>query len=203
MSWGHPFLADPGRPIVLASMSPRRADILRAQGLEFAVRPAHIDEDVLPDETPGPHVERLALEKARAVAAEFPEALVLGFDTIVVIDDEILGKPADRDHAIAMLERLSARQHVVHSSVALVSGGDELVGHSTTDVWFRDLPRGEVEAYVDSGEPMDKAGGWGIQGTGAMLVDHLSGGYFTVMGLPLGCMRELWGRMFPNRRGPE
>jgi len=196
MSWQHPFLADPDRPIVLASASPRRSDILQAQGLEFAVRPAHINEDALPDEAPGPHVERLALEKARTVAQEHPDALVLGFDTIVVIDDEILGKPADRDHAIEMLTRLSRRMHVVHSSVALVSAGAELVGHSTTEVWFRDLSPAEIEAYADTGEPMDKAGAWGIQGTGALLVDHLSGGYFTVKGLPLGRMRELWNRMF-------
>lgn len=196
MSWRHPFLADPARPIVLASASPRRSDILHAQGLEFAVKPAHINEDALPDEAPGPHVERLALEKARAVAQDHPDALVLGFDTIVVIDAEILGKPADRDHAIAMLTRLSGRMHVVHSSVALVSAGEDLVGHSTTEVWFRDLSPAEIEAYVDTGEPMDKAGAWGIQGAGAMLVDHLSGGYFTVKGLPLGCMRELWTRMF-------
>ena len=196
MSWQHPFLADPGRPIVLASASPRRADILRAQGLDFTIDPADINEDALPDEAPGPHVERLALEKAQAVAAIHPDDLVLGFDTIVVIDDEILGKPTDRDHAIEMLTRLSRRLHVVHSSVALVSAGKELVGHSTTEVWFRDLSPAEIEAYVDSGEPMDKAGAWGIQGAGAMLVEHLSGGYFTVKGLPLGRMRELWNGMF-------
>ena len=196
MSWQHPFLADPGRPIVLASASPRRADILRAQGLDFTIDPADINEDALPDEAPGPHVERLALEKAQAVAAIHPDDLVLGFDTIVVIDDEILGKPTDRDHAIEMLTRLSRRLHVVHSSVALVSAGEELVGHSTTEVWFRDLSPAEIEAYVDSGEPMDKAGAWGIQGAGAMLVEHLSGGYFTVKGLPLGRMRELWNGMF-------
>jgi septum formation protein len=196
MSWNHPFLADPGQPVVLASGSPRRSDILRAQGLEFTVMPAHINEDALPGEAPGPHVERLALEKAEAVAGEYPDALVLGFDTIVVIDDEILGKPSDRDHAIATLERLSGRRHIVHSSVALVSPRGATVGHSTTEVWFRSLSRDEIESYVDSGEPMDKAGAWGIQGTGAMLVDHLSGGYFTVMGLPLGRMRELWEQMF-------
>lgn len=198
MTWGHPFLTDPGRQVVLASASPRRADILRAQGLIFEVQPAHINEDPLPEESPGPHVERLALEKARVVAHRQPEALVLGFDTIVVIDEEILGKPADPDHAIAMLARLSGRRHIVHSSVALVSTRGELAGHSTTEVWFRDLARNEIEAYVDSGEPMDKAGAWGIQGTGAMLVDHLSGGYFTVMGLPLGRMRELWTQMFAD-----
>jgi septum formation protein len=196
MTWRHPFLLDPGRPIVLASSSPRRSDILHAQGLHFAVQPAHIDERVLVDEEPGPHVERLALEKARAVAANHPEALVLGFDTIVVIDGDILGKPEDRDQAVAMLTRLSGQRHVVHSSVALVCDAGELAGHSTTEVRFRQLDPDEIAAYVDSGEPMDKAGAWGIQGTGAMLVEHLSGGYFTVMGLPLGRMRELWSRMF-------
>lgn len=196
--WTHPFLPDPGRPVVLASASPRRADILRAQGLPFSIRPADVDEAVLPGEGTTAHVERLALDKARAVAALEPRALVLGFDTIVVIDGEILGKPRDPDHAIAMLERLSGRDHVVHSSVALVCDGTgpPLCGHSTSDVRFRRLARREIEAYVDGGEPMDKAGAWGIQGTGAMLVDHLTGGYFTVMGLPLGKMRELWVRRF-------
>lgn len=198
MSWSHPFLPDPGRPLVLASSSPRRADILRAQGLSFTVRAADVDEAVAPHETPSAHVERLALEKAAAVAAHEPGALVLGFDTVVVIDDLILGKPHDRHDAIAMLERLSGRDHVVHSSVALVcdEAGPRLCGHSTSDVRFRKLVRSEIEAYVDSREPMDKAGSWGIQGTGAMLVEHLTGGYFTVMGLPLGRMRELWVRMF-------
>ena len=196
MSWRHPFLADPVRPLVLASASPRRADILRAQGLDFTIEPAHIDEAALPGEAPAAHVERLAFEKARAVAKSFPDALVMGFDTIVVIDDEILGKPDDRDHAIAMLTRLSGRIHVVHSSAALVCEGGAEAGHSTTRVRFRKLDDREIETYVDSGEPMDKAGAWGIQGVGAMLVAHLDGGYFTVMGLPLGCLRELWARIF-------
>ena len=195
MSWQHPFLADPARPLVLASASPRRADILRAQGLDFTVEPAHIDEAAFPGEAPGAHVERLAFEKARAVAESSPGALVMGFDTIVVIDDEILGKPGDRNHAIAMLTRLSGRTHVVHSSAALVCTGAAEAGHSTTRVRFRELSEREIESYVDSGEPMDKAGAWGIQGVGAMLVAHLDGGYFTVMGLPLGCMRELWARL--------
>ncbi len=160
------------------------------------MEPARIDEVALPGETPDAHVERLALEKARAVAKSFPDAVVLGFDTVVVIDGEILGKPDDRDHAIAMLTRLSGRTHVVHSSAALVCGGADGVGHSTTKVRFRELADLEIESYVDSGEPMDKAGAWGIQGTGAMLVAHLDGGYFTVMGLPLGCVRELWARLF-------
>lgn len=198
MSWIHPFLANPGRPILLASASPRRADILRAQGLSFAVRAASIDEALLAGELPAQHVERLAMEKAGAVAADSPDALVLGFDTVVVIGEEILGKPRDRDHAIRMLTRLSGRTHVVHSSVALIcpARGPELVGHSTTEVRFRRLDAAEIRAYVACGEPMDKAGAWGIQGAGAMLVDHLSGGYFTVMGLPLGRMRELWAQMF-------
>ena len=198
MSWKHPFLSDPGRPIILASASPRRADILRAQGLEFTVQPAQIDEDVMPGETPGPHVERLALDKARAVAAKADNALVLGFDTIVVIDGEILGKPQDAADASRMLGRLSGRTHVVHSSCALVcvDAGQEQVAHSTTGVRFRSLAPDEITAYVEHGEPMDKAGAWGIQGVGAMLVEHLEGGYFTVMGLPLGCMRELWAQVF-------
>lgn len=198
MTWSHPFLADPGRPVILASASPRRADILRAQGLSFTVQAAEIDETALPGEQPGPHVERLALTKARTVSVDHPAALVLGFDTIVVIDGEILGKPLDGDDACAMLTRLSGRTHVVYSSAALVCAetGVSGVGHATTKVRFRELGADEIRAYVAHGEPMDKAGAWGIQGVGAMLVAHLDGGYFTVMGLPLGCLREQWTMIF-------
>ena len=114
---GHPFLRPGDRPLVLASRSPRRAEILRAQGLDFTVQPAGIDETVLDDETPAAHVCRLALEKARAVAADHPDAMVLGSDTVVVIDGEILGKPEDEAEARAMLGRLAGREHAVYSAL--------------------------------------------------------------------------------------
>ena len=191
---GHPFLTDPGRPLVLASGSPRRRDILAAQGLVFAVQPADVDESALEGEAPGPHVERLALDKARAVAHEHADALVMGCDTVVVIDGEILGKPVDEAAARAMLARLAGREHVVHSSVALVCAALDraVVGHDTTRVRFRTLDAAEIDAYVAGGEPMDKAGAYGIQGTGAMVVASIEGCYFNVMGLPLQTLRRLW-----------
>lgn len=192
----HPFLPDPRRPLVLASQSPRRADILRAQGLRFTIAPAEVDESALPDEAPGPHVERLALEKARAIAAIDRTCVALGCDTVVVIDGEILGKPRDAAHARAMLARLAGREHVVFSAVALASGERAVVGHETTRVRFRALREDEIAAYVASGEPMDKAGAYGIQGQGAMIVAGIDGCYFNVMGLPLQTLRRLWTDFF-------
>ena len=188
----HPFLARPAHPLVLASRSPRRAEILRAQGLTFDVRPAEIDESVLPDEAPAEHVRRLALEKARAIATERPDALVLGSDTIVVIDGEILGKPTDTAHARAMLRRLAGREHQVFSSAGLVAPAAEAVDHDVTRVRFRDLTDAEIAAYVASGEPMDKAGAYGIQQLGALVVAGIDGCYFNVMGLPLQALRRVW-----------
>ena len=189
---GHPFLRPGDRPLVLASRSPRRAEILRAQGLDFTVQPAGIDETVLDDETPAAHVCRLALEKVRAVAADHPDAMVLGSDTVVVIDGEILGKPEDEAEARAMLRRLAGREHAVYSSAALVTDGTQGVDHDVTRVRFRELDHVEIAAYVASGEPMDKAGAYGIQQRGALLVAGIDGCYFNVMGLPLQAFRRVW-----------
>ena len=191
----HPFLRASERPLVLASRSPRRAEILRAQGLAFTVQPAGIDETVLDDETPGAHVRRLALEKARAVAADHPGAMVLGSDTVVVIDGEILGKPEDEAEARAMLRRLAGREHAVYSAAALVTADAHAVDHDVTRVRFRELDHHEIAAYVASGEPMDKAGAYGIQQRGALLVAGIDGCYFNVMGLPLQALRRVWIEM--------
>lgn len=196
-NWSHPFLADPGRPLILASQSPRRADILRAQGLAFATEPAHVDESALANEAPAPHVRRLALEKARTIARKAPRALVLGCDTVVVIDGEILGKPRDAAEARAMLARLSGRTHVVYSSAALVCHelDRETVSHDTTDVRFGALTESAIAAYVQTGEPLDKAGAYGIQELGAMMVASIEGCYFNVMGLPLQALRRAWDEL--------
>jgi len=186
----HPFLRDPGRPIVLASRSPRRAEILRAQGFDFEVRPASIDETAEEGETAAEHVRRLALEKASAIDA--PEALVIGSDTVVVIDGEILGKPEDEADARAMLARLAGREHAVYSSAALIAGERRAVDHDVTRVRFRELTAGEIADYVASGEPMDKAGSYGIQECGALVVEGIDGCYFNVMGLPLQALRRVW-----------
>lgn len=189
----HPFLPRLQRSLVLASRSPRRRQLLEMQGLHFEVQPAAIDEAALADETPREQAERLALEKAIHVAAGRGEAAVIGSDTIVVVDDEVLGKPADEDEAESMLRCLSGRDHEVISAVALCcrQNGFEEVLSSRTRVRFRRLEPDEIASYARSGEPMDKAGSYGIQGLGALLVESIEGCYFTVMGLPLQRLRTL------------
>ncbi|MDF2627254.1 MAG: maf [Symbiobacteriaceae bacterium] len=171
--------------IVLASASPRRQELLRQIGVTFRVVPSQVDEQVSEPMKPGELVEHLALAKASDVAAREGEALVIGSDTIVVVDDRILGKPQDRADAIAMLQSLSGRSHQVMTGIALVKGDRQLVGHEVTTVQFRPLEQGEIERYVDSGEPMDKAGAYGIQGRAGAMISAIAGDYFTVVGLPL------------------
>lgn len=171
--------------IILASASPRRQELLRQVGVSFLVEPSHVDEQVSESMTPERLVEHLALTKAREVASRRSGDIVLGADTIVVVDGHVLGKPADRAEAIAMLERLAGREHQVMTGVALVQGERELVSHEETAVRFGPMTRAQVERYVDSGEPMDKAGGYGIQGRAAALIHSIAGDYFNVVGLPL------------------
>jgi septum formation protein len=182
-------------PVILASQSPRRRELLTLIGIAHTVRPADIDETVWPDERPVPHCERLAREKAHTLAVQYPDAVVIGSDTIVVVDGAILGKPRDRADAIAMLERLSGREHAVHTAVAVAHQGTTRSAVETVAVTFGHLTRAQIEAYVDSGEPMDKAGSYGIQGLGATLVERIDGDFFAVMGLPLfrlvALLREL------------
>lgn len=181
-------------PLVLASASPRRADVLRQLGLSFSVRPAGVDESYLPGESPRAHVERLALAKARAVAAEHPGTLVVGGDTVVVDEDRVLGKPADADAAVAMLRSLSGRTHRVLSGIALAGAHGEVSAVSETRVVFRTLDEPAVRAYVATGEPLDKAGGYGIQEAGAALVAQIQGDYYTVVGFPVPTFLELLER---------
>lgn len=175
------------RPLVLASASPRRAELLRQMGLSFTVCPVHIDETPRPGEIPGHYVERLAREKAVAAVsvAGSPNALVIGSDTSVVLGDEILGKPENERQAADMLQRLSGNTHRVMTAVALASEQDCFARLVTTEVRFRDLSADEVAAYIATGEPMDKAGAYGIQGRGGIFVDGLWGSYSAVVGLPL------------------
>lgn len=179
-------------PLILASASPRRASLLRMLGLAFEQISAGVAETVIPGESPAAHAERLARAKAMSVAARRPEALVLGCDTIVVVDQDILGKPVDPADAVAMLLRLSGRFHAVVSAVALAGPGGELVSAvESTDVRFRAFETEEAARYVATGEPLDKAGAYGIQGFGAALVAEIRGDYYTVVGLPLLRMLEL------------
>jgi septum formation protein len=178
-------------PLVLASQSPRRAELIGRLGLEFETLPADIDESYQEGETPPEHAERLSREKALKIAADRPEALVVGSDTIVVIDGDVLGKPRDREHAIEMLMRLSGREHEVCTGVAVAHGGRVESGLERVRVRFRTLDRSAAEEYVDTGEPMDKAGAYGIQGFGSAIVDGIDGDYFAVMGLPVVRMLSL------------
>jgi len=184
-----------GVPLVLASSSPRRRQLLGLLGLTPVVDPADIDESWIPGELPVPHAERLARTKAGVVAARHPDAAVVAADTIVVIDGEILGKPDDAEHATAMLKRLAGREHLVHTAIAVAHRNDTVAAVETTRVWFRRLDDEAIAAYVATGEPMDKAGAYGIQGYGAIAVERIEGDYFTVMGLGLGRLVELLGRV--------
>jgi len=180
-----------GPRLVLASASPRRADLLRQLGLSVEIRPAHVDERSLLGEEPHRHVERLARAKAEAVAVEMPGSLVIGGDTEVVLDGRVLGKPADDGEAVAMLLSLAGRAHEVLSGVALAGPHGVLSGVGRAEVHFRAFDRTFAEAYVASGEPHDKAGAYGIQGLGGALVEAIRGDYYTVVGLPLGLLIEL------------
>ena len=171
--------------IVLASQSPRRRELLTLVGLAHEVRPADVDETPHADELPVPHAERLARAKAETLAARERDAVVVAADTIVVIDGLILGKPGDATEAGAMLRRLAGRTHTVFTAVAVARGGRTVSGVEEVRVTFRALDDAEIAAYVATGEPMDKAGSYGIQGFGATIVERIEGDYFAVMGLPL------------------
>jgi septum formation protein len=178
--------------LVLASASPRRAEILRAVGWDFEVAPANIDESLRAGETPVAYVERLAREKAEA-AGERLFGLVLGADTVVVIDGEILGKPRDEGEARRMLASLRGRRHEVLTGVALVRAEDSraVVAHERTRVRFAEMSDAEIEWYVATGEPADKAGAYAVQGRAALFVASIEGDYWNVVGLPVRLVYEL------------
>jgi septum formation protein len=179
--------------IILASSSPRRRELLGLLGLRPEIVPANIDETWRNGEAPAAHAERLAREKAAAAARD--GAAVVGADTIVVIGGEILGKPGDAGEARAMLRRLAGRNHEVFTAVAVAYRGAVVSGTNRTAVRFRPLDEATIAAYVATGEPLDKAGAYGIQGYGAVLVERIEGDYFTVMGLGLGLFVDLLGRL--------
>jgi septum formation protein len=170
--------------LVLASQSPRRADILRQAGLPFVVRAAPVDETPIAAESPDDYVRRLAVDKARAVTAD-PSEIVLAADTTVVVDREILAKPADAADARRMLALLSGRRHEVMTGICLRRGEEQIVDHAATAVWFAPMSAREIDDYVASGEPMDKAGAYGVQGTASKFIPRIEGCYYNVMGLPI------------------
>ena len=173
--------------IYLASQSPRRNELLNQLGVRFEVRVADVDESHLAGESPKQYVQRLATEKANAIwqsLSEDKRRPVLGADTTVCIAGEILGKPADKDEAMTMLHRLSGQQHEVMSGIAII-GEKHSVCVNVSQVSFRELSDAEIEAYWETGEPRDKAGGYAIQGYAAAFISELKGSYSGVMGLPL------------------
>jgi septum formation protein len=180
-------------PVILASQSPRRRELLMLVGIAHTVQPADIDEAYLTGERPRAHCERLAREKVQVVASRNPGALVIGSDTIVVVDGDVLGKPRDEAHAAEMLARLSGRSHVVMTAVAVQWRGVERSAVEEVGVTFHELTPDDIRAYIATGEPMDKAGAYGIQGYGATIVQRVDGDYFAVMGLPLQRLVRLMG----------
>lgn len=177
------------RKLVLASSSPRRRELLEQIGLSFKVHAVSMDESMLPGEAVLEHVNRLALAKARLgyrqLATRDTDLVVLAADTVVEVGGEVLGKPADSRQAASFLARLSGNRHKVHTAVAVVTGDNELSAICSSEVGFAELTDSQISAYVASGEPLDKAGAYAIQGIAAQFVTHLSGSYSGVMGLPL------------------
>jgi septum formation protein len=174
--------------LVLGSASPRRHDLLRSVGIRFRAVTSQVEETLLNGEEPSEHVSRLALAKAREVSGRVPGAWVLGADTIVVIDDRILGKPADVDEAKKMLTTLQSRTHVVFTGYAIINSrypDKTRVRFVRSEVHIRGLNDAEIEGYIRTGEPMDKAGAYAIQGIGSGIVQEISGSYTNVVGLPL------------------
>jgi septum formation protein len=181
--------------VVLASASPRRHDLLTMIGIAHEVAPADVDETYPPGEAPIAHAERLAREKAQVAAERAPEAVIIAADTIVVLDGAVLGKPGDAEEAARTLRILAGRTHTVFTAVAVARGGRIESGVEAVTVTFRALDDAAIAAYVATGEPMDKAGAYGIQGYGAAIVERIDGDYFAVMGLAIGRMLALLRRV--------
>ncbi|MGZ4856667.1 MAG: Maf family protein [Candidatus Angelobacter sp.] len=178
--------------LILASSSPRRQELLREIGVPFRVHAAHINEDQITGEAPGAYALRLAREKAEAVAVQYPQSYVIGADTIVVVDGEVLGKPKDQGDAVRMLWRLSGRGHEVTTAVSVVAPGTLAETRaSTTKVYFRELAEDEIQRYVAGGEPMDKAGAYAIQGGASRWADRIEGEFSNVVGLPLSLVTDM------------
>jgi len=186
--------------LILASASPRRAEILRNAGFEFEVRPAHVDETILPNEQAQDYVKRLAETKAKAIAELASQqeggGYVVGADTVVVIETQIFGKPADADDARRMLRHLSGKSHEVLTGMALLRAADRQVNTNVerTRVEFLPLSEKDIEDYIATAEPFDKAGAYGIQGVGSRFISRIEGCYFNVMGLPVS---RLWQILRP------
>lgn len=177
--------------LILASGSPRRSEILNSVGWEFTKIVADVDETEFAGEDPAEYVQRLAKTKAEAVAVNYPDSLVLGADTTVVIDEQIIAKPIDWDDARRMLKLLSGRTHEVLTGVAIAKNGQTLVGLQRTKVKFVELNDEQVEFLVEFGEPLDKAGAYAVQAQAALFIEGIEGDYWNVVGLPISLVYEL------------
>ena len=184
--------------LILASSSPRRAELLTAAGIPFEVVATNVNEAIGKLEPPGEHVRRLAREKAEVVYAQRPGTVVLGADTIVLIGGGIMGKPRDADDATRMLRLLSGREHEVLTGVAIVAAKGTAVEVARTRVWVNPLTDSEIVSYVATGEPLDKAGAYGIQGIGSKFIDRIQGSYSNVVGLPVALVYRLL-KGYPER----
>ena len=177
--------------LVLASASPRRRELLTQAGLAFEVHAAHIDESRHPNEPPANYVQRLALEKAQAIHTLHPDATVLGADTTVVLDSAIMNKPTSLADAERMLRALSGRTHQVYTGIAVVTASTQRVQLETTHVTFSEISEEDLAFYLASGDPLDKAGAYGIQGFAARWIPRIEGDYFNVVGLPIAATVRL------------
>ena len=173
------------KTLILASSSPRRKELLENLQIPFEVLSSNVDESYNPELTPEEIVKELALRKAKNVAEKRPSDYVIGSDTVVVSDGKVLGKPENQEHAVQMLKSLSGRTHSVYTGVSIFTPNEHIEFYEKTDVMFWELTDDEINGYVATGEPFDKAGAYGIQGFGSMLVKKINGDYFSVVGLPL------------------
>ena len=187
--------------LILASASPRRAELLRAAGYEFGVVPAHVDESIEPGEVPARYVRRLAAAKSAAALGSDLTPIILGADTVVVVDGTILGKPTDEADAARMLRLLSAKHHQVLTGISLRQGAQEIGRVETTTVQFAQLTNDEIAWYVASGEGRDKAGAYAIQGLASRFIPRIVGSYSNVVGLPIACVRDLLTEISGTRPG--
>lgn len=182
--------------IILASQSPRRKALLGQMGLKgFKIIAPDVDEHVEGNPSPAQMVEELSQRKARAVAAETDgDSLIIAADTVVALDGAVLGKPGNERSAFSMLSALSGNRHMVYTGVTVIQGDRMVTSHEETAVTFRELEPDEISSYIATGEPMDKAGAYGIQGRGALLVEKIEGDYYNVVGLPICCLNRMLGR---------
>jgi septum formation protein len=181
------------KPLILASSSPRRRELLNGLNLEFIIHPSDDNEDVPLGTLPKEMVEMLSLRKARSIEKRYERGLIIGSDTIVVLNDEVLGKPKNSKEAYSMLAKLQGNVHTVFTGIAVidVESGKYKVAHNSTQVTIKSLSKEKINRYIATGEANDKAGAYAIQGFGATLVEKINGDYFTVVGLPIGLLSDM------------